>query len=168
MRMRTFTVVLAAALAATPVLAHQNDAVSRAERAGRWLQLEQTQVDQLAVFITQTQLQRRDRARAIRPEILAVLDQAQKARMAELMLTGELKLPRRGNPEARLARLEQALGLSSAQVDQLRSRSERLRAQNQALKEQRKRELVAIVGSENALKIGQRVEQRRSWRDRQP
>jgi len=167
--LKPLTLLVAAALASGPLLAHSTDAVTRAERAGRWLQLNDTQVQQLAHFITDTQLQRRQRMDALRPELLAVLNESQKARLAELMANRELRLPQgKDAGEERLSRLQEVLGLSPAQVSELRTRAERIRAENQHLIEQRRQQLVAIVGSENAAKIEQLIARRRGlgadWR----
>ena len=163
---KPLTLLLATTLASGAALAHSPDAATRAERAGRWLQLNDAQVQQLAHYLTDVQLQRRERAAAVRPELVAVLNEAQKARLAELMVSRELRLPRGADAaEARLSRLQEALGLSAAQVADLRARAERLRVENQGLREQRRQELVAIVGSESAARIEQRIERRR---DRNP
>ena len=160
--LKPLTLLITAAMASGPLLAHPTDAVTRAERAGRWLQLDDTQVQQLAHFITDTQLQRRQRMDALRPELLAVLSESQKARLAELMVNRELRLPRgKDAGEERLSRLQEVLGLSAAQVSELRTRGERIRAENQHLIEQRRQQLVAIVGSENAAKIEQLIARRR-------
>ena len=160
--LKPLTLLVAAALASGPLQAHPTDAVTRAERAGRWLQLDDTQVQQLAHLITDTQLQRRQRMDALRPELLAVLSESQKARLAELMVSHELRLPRgKDAAEERLTRLQEVLGLSAAQVSELRTRAERIRAENQSLIEQRRQQLIAIVGSENAAKIEQLIARRR-------
>ena len=155
--------IAATVIAGTPAWAHQADPVRQAERAGRWLQLEPQQVAELAHFITETRLQRRAQRQALKPALLAVLNQAQKAQLAELMLNQELRLPRRAGSdgEAGLQRLQEALQLSPAQVAELRSRRDQHRAQNQALLDQRRRQLAAIVGAENAAKLEQRMARKR-------
>lgn len=160
--LKPLTLLLAASLVSGTAVAHSPDPATRAERAGRWLQLSDAQVQQLAHFLTDVQLQRRERAAAMRPELMAVLNEGQKARLAELMVSRELRLPRGTDAsEARLSRLQEALDLSAAQVADLRARAERLRVENQGLREQRRQELAAIVGSENAARIEQRIEGRR-------
>ena len=155
--------IAATVIVGTPVRAHQADPVRQAERIGRWLQLEASQVAELAHFITESKLQRRARRQALKPELLAVLNQAQKARLAELMLNRELRLPRRAGSdgEARLQRLQQALELSPTQVAEIRSRRDQYRAQNHALLTQRRQQLAAIVGAENAAKLEERMARRR-------
>lgn len=160
-RLTSLALLLAVTLASSPLLAHNVDAVSRAERAGRWLNLNDAQVQQLAHFITDVQLQRRQRGAVFGSQLIAVLTEPQKARLAELLVNRELNLPRGAQAaDARLLRLQQALGLSAAQVANLRDRGENLRDQNQSLRQQR--HLVAIVGETNADKIEQRIERRRS------
>lgn len=160
--LKPLALIWAATLASSPLLAHSTDAVTRAQRAGRWLQLSDTQVQQLAHFITDTQLQRRQHLNALRPQLLSVLSETQKARLAELMVNHELELPRGKDAiDERLAKLQEALGLSAAQVSELRQRAERVRAENQSLIEQRRQELIAIVGSENAAKIEKLIARRR-------
>lgn len=156
--------LLAALLAAPPLAAHAGDPVTQAQRVGRWLQLDHNQVEQLAVFFTQTKLQRQTRRQAIKPELLALLDQAQKARLAELMVSRELRMPRRGanSDQARLDHLRQALSLSPGQVNALQQRMDALRAENQQLRAQREQELAAIIGVDNANRLIERLEQRRA------
>ncbi|MCB1605889.1 MAG: hypothetical protein KDI71_02785 [Xanthomonadales bacterium] len=150
--------------ASQPSLAHRADPVQQAQRAGRWLQLEPQQVQQLAHFLTDLRLERQARRQLPKAELLAVLDQSQKARLAELMLNRQWRQLRAGTADQgdRLDRLQQALNLSPAQVAQLRNRADQLRAENQQLREQKRQELVAIVGAENAARLEQRMAQRRT------
>lgn len=149
--------LLALALA-LPAQAHQPDPVRQAERAGRWLDLDAAQVQQLAHFLTDTRLQRRQRLGELRAELLAVLSDQQKLRWLELR--GE---PRpQGDLEQRLAHWQVALNLSPDQLAQVRARIERNREQARQGRELRYAELERIVGVEQAQRIRERLAQRRA------
>lgn len=157
-RLRNITLGSLLALAlALPAQAHQPDPVRQAERAGRWLNLDDSQVQQLAHFITDTRLQRRQRLGELRAELLAVLSDQQKLRWLELR--GE---PRpQGDLEQRLAHWQAALNLSPDQLAQIRTSIERSREQARQGREQRYAELERIVGVEQAQRIREHRAQRR-------
>ena len=146
-------------LVAMPAAAHQPDPVRQAERAGRWLQLDPQQVEQLAHFFTDVRLQRVSRRSDLRDQLLAVLTPEQRIRWQELRGQGPRWQDVDMGLEERLSWWQSALDLSQSQLAQIRQQLQQARSQAQQTRAQRRAELEAIVGTDKAQRIAE-------WADR--